>query len=76
MAEPSRRRLVLASASPFRRRMLEAAGLTFEVVPADVDEAEIKRDLLRFRRHALRTSRGHWPRRRRRPSARVCPMPW
>ena len=26
--------------------MLEAAGLTFEVVPADVDEAAIKRDLL------------------------------
>jgi septum formation protein len=47
MAELSRRRLVLASASLFRRRMLEAAGLSFEVVPADVDEAAIKRDLLR-----------------------------
>jgi septum formation protein len=46
MAELSRRRLVLASASPFRRRMLEAAGLSFEVVAADVDEAAIKRDLL------------------------------
>ena len=32
MAEPRRRQLVLASASPFRRRMLEAAGLTFQVV--------------------------------------------
>jgi septum formation protein len=47
MAELSRRRLVLASASPFRRRMLEAAGLPFEVVAADVDEAAIKRDLSR-----------------------------
>jgi septum formation protein len=47
MAEPGRRPLVLASASPFRRRMLEAAGLSFEVAPADVDEAAIKRDLLR-----------------------------
>ena len=47
MAEPTRRQLVLASASPFRRRMLEAAGLSFEVVPADVDEAVLKRDLLR-----------------------------
>ncbi len=46
MAEPRHRPLVLASASPFRRRMLEAAGLTFEVAPADVDESAIKRDLL------------------------------
>lgn len=46
MAEPRRRRLILASASPFRRRMLEAAGLSFEVVATDVDEAAIKRDLL------------------------------
>jgi septum formation protein len=47
MAERGRRQLVLASASPFRRRMLEAAGLSFEVAPADVDEAALKRDLLR-----------------------------
>ncbi len=47
MAEPTHRRLVLASASPFRRRMLEAAGLSFEVAPADVDESALKRDLLR-----------------------------
>lgn len=46
MAEPTRRQLVLASASPFRRRMLEAAGLFFGVTPADVDEAQLKRDLL------------------------------
>ena len=36
--------LVLASASPFRRKLLEAAGLAFRVVPAKVDEAAIKRD--------------------------------
>jgi septum formation protein len=37
--------LVLASASVFRRRMLEAAGVAFRVVPAEVDEAAIKRSL-------------------------------
>jgi septum formation protein len=35
--------LLLASGSVFRRRMLEAAGISFRVVPADVDEAAIKR---------------------------------
>ncbi|MBV8615782.1 MAG: Maf family protein [Acetobacteraceae bacterium] len=35
--------LVLASASAARRRLLEAAGLTFAVCPAAVDEAEVKR---------------------------------
>ncbi len=35
--------LVLASASPFRRRLLEAAGVAFTVVAAKVDEAAIKR---------------------------------
>jgi septum formation protein len=35
-------RLVLASASPFRRRLLRAAGLSFQVVAADVDEAAVK----------------------------------
>jgi len=43
MAEPRRSELILASASPFRRRMLEAAGLPFRVVPAEVDEAAIRR---------------------------------
>jgi septum formation protein len=36
--------LVLASASPFRRKLLEAAGVAFRVVPAAVDEAAIKRN--------------------------------
>jgi septum formation protein len=35
--------LVLASASPFRRRLLEAAGVAFRVVPARIDEGAIKR---------------------------------
>jgi septum formation protein len=39
-------RLVLASASPHRRRLLLAAGLVFDVVPAAVDEAASKRVLL------------------------------
>jgi septum formation protein len=34
--------LLLASASPYRRKMLEAAGLTFDVVAAGVDEAALK----------------------------------
>jgi septum formation protein len=45
MADLRRRELVLASASPFRRRMLEAAGLSFRTLPADVDEADIRRRL-------------------------------
>ena len=39
-------RLVLASASQHRRRLLLAAGLVFDVVPAAVDEAASKRVLL------------------------------
>ena len=42
-AAPSSAGLVLASASPFRRKLLEAAGVPFRVVPAKVDEAAIKR---------------------------------
>lgn len=34
--------LILASASPIRRTMLMAAGIAFEVVPADIDEGAIK----------------------------------
>lgn len=40
IAEPPR--LVLASGSATRRTLLEAAGLAFEVVPADVDEAALR----------------------------------
>jgi septum formation protein len=46
MASPvARPPLILASASPYRRRMLESAGVAFRVVPADVDEASLKRRL-------------------------------
>jgi septum formation protein len=45
VAESSSRDLVLASTSPFRRRMLEAAGVAFRVVPPEVDEAAIKMGL-------------------------------
>jgi septum formation protein len=46
MVEAARPPLVLASASPFRRRMLEQAGLAFEVRSADLDEEPLKRKLL------------------------------
>ena len=39
-------RIILASASASRRALLAAAGLTFDVQPADVDEAMVKRDAL------------------------------
>ncbi|WP_310469231.1 Maf family protein, partial [Sphingomonas sp.] len=34
--------LILASASPIRAHMLAAAGVSFEVVPANIDEAAAK----------------------------------
>ena len=37
--------LILASTSPYRRRMLEAAGLAFAAVSPEVDEAVFKRNL-------------------------------
>lgn len=39
MGERAAARLVLASASPRRRELLRAAGVTFELDPVDVDEA-------------------------------------
>jgi septum formation protein len=39
-------RLVLASGSAARRAMLEAAGVAFEAIPADVDERNIQNGLL------------------------------
>ncbi len=40
-------RLILASASAARKTMLTAAGLKFECVPAKIDEAAIKAEMLR-----------------------------
>jgi len=37
--------LILASASPSRRKLLASAGLSFDIVPAGVDEEEITRSL-------------------------------
>jgi septum formation protein len=38
--------IILASGSSARRQMLAAAGVLFQVVPADVDEAEIRDTML------------------------------
>ena len=35
-------RLILASASPRRKELLKLAGLNFEIIPSDVDEAFLK----------------------------------
>jgi septum formation protein len=43
MLQRSAPRLILASASLSRRSLLAAAGLRFEAVPAQVDEAKVKR---------------------------------
>lgn len=45
MAETPPTELLLASASPFRRKLLEAAGVLVRVVPANVDEPALKRGL-------------------------------
>jgi len=37
-------RIILASASPRRKEILEELGLKFDVIPADVDESKIKAD--------------------------------
>jgi septum formation protein len=41
-----RRQLILASGSATRRAMLHAAGIAFDVVPADVDEPTVRRELI------------------------------
>ncbi len=38
--------VLLASASPYRRKMLQDAGLSFDVATASVDEAALKREFL------------------------------
>lgn len=39
---PENRKLILASASRFRRTLMENAGLTFEAIPASIDERAIE----------------------------------
>jgi septum formation protein len=50
MAEGTARRLILASGSSSRRQMLTSAGVVFDVVPADVDEAAIRQSLAQTQR--------------------------
>ncbi|MDE2696126.1 MAG: Maf family protein [Chloroflexota bacterium] len=50
--------IVLASASPRRRELLPALGVTFEVIPADVDESDTDDDAARLARDlAVRKAR-------------------
>ncbi len=42
---PAGMAVLLASASPYRRKMLQDAGVAFEVVVAEVDEGLLKREL-------------------------------
>ncbi len=44
MPQSSGPRLILASASTSRRSLLAAAGVTFEVHPAEIDETAVKRE--------------------------------
>lgn len=41
------KRIILASASPRRRELLEKTGLDFEVIPGEVDEAAVVRKIAR-----------------------------
>ena len=34
--------IILASGSPFRKKLLHNAGISFEVVPADIDERAVE----------------------------------
>jgi len=52
MDESAQVRMVLASASPRRRRLLAEAGYTFEVVPPDIDESSYPTATPSPQRHA------------------------
>jgi septum formation protein len=43
---PEATRLILASGSAARRTLLEAAGLIFDVIPANIDEGKIRDDIV------------------------------
>lgn len=44
-SSPTARRLILASKSASRRAMLDAAGVTYQAVPADIDERALEAGL-------------------------------
>lgn len=46
MIQPGAPKVVLASSSVTRQQMLQNAGVSFESIPARIDEAEIKQSLL------------------------------
>ena len=46
MAPPVKREIILASGSAIRRQLLASAGVLFSVQPADVDEGEIRAQML------------------------------
>jgi septum formation protein len=50
---PMPKRVVLASASPIRAHLLEAAGVAFSIEPAAIDESAIKREMRRAGRSAI-----------------------
>jgi len=50
---PTPERIVLASASPMRAHLLEAAGVAFSVEPAAIDESAIKREMQQAGRPAI-----------------------
>jgi len=59
-------RLVLASASPRRAELLRAAGFTFDVAPADVDESRLTNEsptayALRVAREKAAVASSHYP---------------
>ncbi|MBS0240965.1 MAG: septum formation protein Maf [Proteobacteria bacterium] len=45
MTDAARKRLILASTSASRKRMLEGAGLAFEAMASDVDEVRLRAEL-------------------------------
>lgn len=58
MVDHASRRLILASGSLSRRQLLQAAGLAFDVVPADVDERALEPQLtLKGDAHAIAVAR-------------------
>ena len=64
-------RLILASASPIRRSMLEQAGVSFDIVPAAIDEAKVKRECAPAEAAAQRLAEA-----KALAVSRTCPADW